>query len=50
MQIRCGTASSSRSILCIRRRGDVLPIYEIRAPVRLLALQHHPVEPGRGVA
>ena len=32
----------TRQLLCLRRCGDVLPVHEVRPPLHLRPLHHHP--------
>lgn len=45
-----GAAAGHGIILSVRCRGNVLPLHDLRPPVHLLAVHHHPHAPGRGAA
>ena len=38
----------SLKLLCLRRRGNVLPVYEVCPPVHLCPVHHHPHGARRG--
>lgn len=37
-------------LLCVRRRGHVLPLHEVRSPLHLRPVHHHPHGARRGLS